>query len=113
MSLFGPQVDRVEFYLNEKNAATFASQGQQRSLVLSYKMAEVALIRDKLDQNPVLLLDDVMSELDSARRSALLQLLSEGVQTFITATNAEFLDKTFLDQARLVELTNERGCSHG
>lgn len=110
MSLFGPQVDRVEFYLNGKNAATFASQGQQRSLVLSYKMAEVALIRDKLDQSPVLLLDDVMSELDSARRSALLQLLSEGVQTFITATNAEILDKAFLDQARLVELTAERGC---
>lgn len=104
MSLYGPQVDRVEFYLNERNVTTFASQGQQRSLVLSYKMAEVSLIRDKLNQNPVLLLDDVMSELDNNRRSALLSLLQQGVQTFITATNAEVFDEALLKQARLVEL---------
>lgn len=104
MSLYGPQVDRVEFFLNGKNASMFASQGQQRSLVLSYKMAEVALIKDKLGQNPVLLLDDVMSELDSNRRDALFSLLSEGIQTFITATNAEMLENTLLKQARIVTL---------
>ena len=108
MSLYGPQVDRVEFYLNRKNASTFASQGQQRSLVLSYKMAEVALIRDKLGQNPVLLLDDVMSELDTIRRRALLSLLTEGIQTFITATNAESIDENLLDKARIVTLSYER-----
>lgn len=102
-SLYGPQVDRIEFYLNKKNASSFASQGQQRSLVLSYKMAEVALIKEKLGQNPLLLLDDVMSELDSDRRSALFSLLSEGIQTFITATNSEVFDKT-LPYARVVEL---------
>lgn len=104
MSLYGPQVDRIEFFLNGKNASLFASQGQQRSLVLSYKMAEVALIKDKLGQNPVLLLDDVMSELDSNRRNALFSLLSEGIQTFITATNAEMLENPLLSQARVVEL---------
>lgn len=104
MSLYGPQVDRIEFYLNGRNASTFASQGQQRSLVLSYKMAEVALIKDKLGQDPVLLLDDVMSELDSDRRAALLSLLSEGIQTFITATNAESFDEKLLQKARLIEL---------
>ena len=102
-SLYGPQVDRIEFYLNKKNASSFASQGQQRSLVLSYKMAEVALIKEKLGQNPLLLLDDVMSELDNDRRSALFSLLSEGIQTFITATNSEVFDKT-LPYARVVEL---------
>ena len=104
MSLYGPQVDRVEFFLNGKNASMFASQGQQRSLVLSYKMAEVALIKDKLGQNPALLLDDVMSELDSNRRDALFSLLSEGIQTFVTATNAEMLENTLLKQARIVTL---------
>ena len=67
-------------------------------------MAEVALIKDKLGQNPVLLLDDVMSELDSNRRDALFSLLSEGIQTFITATNAEMLENDLLKQARIVTL---------
>ena len=113
MSLYGPQIDRIEFYLDKKNASSFASQGQQRSLVLSYKMAEVALIRDKLGQNPLLLLDDVMSELDSDRRSALFSLLSEGIQTFITATNSEAFDEALKKQARVVELGFEGVVSYG
>lgn len=113
MSLYGPQVDQIEFYLNDRNASLYASQGQQRSLVLSYKMAEVALIRDKLNQNPVLLLDDVMSELDNSRRSALFSLLSKGIQTFITATNAELVGDTTLNQARIVELDFNGVVSYG
>lgn len=113
MSLYGPQVDQIEFYLNDRNASLYASQGQQRSLVLSYKMAEVALIRDKLNQNPVLLLDDVMSELDNSRRSALFSLLSKGIQTFITATNAELVGDTALNQARIVELDFNGVVSYG
>lgn len=104
ISLYGPQVDKIEFYLNDKNASLYASQGQQRSLVLSFKMAEVALIKEKFGQSPVLLLDDVMSELDSSRRLALLSLLSEGLQTFITATNAEIVGQALLEQARIVML---------
>lgn len=106
-SLFGPQVDRVEFYLNGRNASMFASQGQQRSLVLSYKMAEVALITDKIGYHPVLLLDDVMSELDIARREQLMSLLSGAVQTFITATNKEYFSPAFLHSSQVVEI--ERG----
>lgn len=113
MSLYGPQVDQIEFYLNDRNASLYASQGQQRSLVLSYKMAEVALIQDKLNQNPVLLLDDVMSELDNSRRSALFSLLSKGIQTFITATNAELVGDTTLNQARIVELDFNGVVSYG
>ena len=67
-------------------------------------MAEVALIKEKLGQNPLLLLDDVMSELDNDRRSALFSLLSEGIQTFITATNSEMFDESLKKQARIVEL---------
>ncbi len=107
-ALFGPHVDRIEFYLDGRNAQTFASQGQQRSLVLSYKMAEVELIRDRLDQAPVLLLDDVMSELDDARRRALLEQIVRSSQTFVTATNAEYFDPALISQARIVEL-RERG----
>ena len=113
MSLYGPQIDRIEFYLDKRNASSFASQGQQRSLVLSYKMAEVALIKEKLGQNPLLLLDDVMSELDNDRRSALFSLLSEGIQTFITATNSEMFDESLKKQARIVELGFDGVVSYG
>ena len=87
----GPQLDGIEFYLDGRCARSFASQGQQRSLVLALKIAEVELIRERLGQAPVLLLDDVMSELDGSRREALLSLMSGETQTFITATNAEAL----------------------
>ena len=108
--LQGPQLDRIEFYLNGRNAHDFASQGQQRSLVLACKIAEVELIAVKLGQTPVLLLDDVMSELDGARREALFSLVSGEVQTFITATNAEALDHALVQDARIVEIGKE---SHG
>lgn len=107
MSLYGPQLDLVEFYLDGLNAQQFASQGQQRSLVLAFKMAQVALIAERLGQNPVLLLDDVMSELDEMRRDALLSLISGEVQTFVTATNAERVSPTLSSLAHVVEIGGE------
>ncbi len=103
-SLFGPHADKIEFYIEGRNADSFASQGQQRSLVLSYKMAEIALIRDKLNQDPILLLDDVMSELDGQRRRELVRLISHNTQTFITSTNLSYFEKEFLDHATIVML---------
>lgn len=107
LSLYGPQVDRVEFYLNGHNASFYASQGQQRSLVLSYKLAQLAFLRDKLAVSPVLLLDDVMSELDSSRRLALLRNISDTTQTFITSTNLDYFTKNFLETADIVTIRRE------
>lgn len=104
VALFGPQLDLIEFYLDGRNAQQFASQGQQRSLVLAFKMAQVALIRDRLGQEPVLLLDDVMSELDASRRDALFSLITGSTQTFVTATNAESVSSELLCGARIVEI---------
>lgn len=105
----GPHLDRLEFYLDGRNASSFASQGQQRSIVLAYKMAELLLLRDRLDQAPILLLDDVLSELDDARRRALLELVSGEVQTFMTATNAERFDLAALPGAAVVRLEADHG----
>lgn len=107
LSLFGPHADQIVFLINGKDASHFASQGQQRSLVLSYKMAEVALLRDRLNQTPVLLLDDVMSELDEQRRSQLIKVISQDIQTFITSTNLSYFDDEFLSNAEIIELTQE------
>ena len=107
LSLFGPHTDQIVFLINGKEASHFASQGQQRSLVLSYKMAEVALLRDRLNQTPVLLLDDVMSELDEQRRTQLIKVISQDIQTFITSTNLSYFDDEFLSNAEIIELTQE------
>ncbi|MDO4442651.1 MAG: DNA replication and repair protein RecF [Slackia sp.] len=103
-SVVGPHRDRVEFFIDGRNATTFASQGQQRSLVLSWKIAEVEIVREMLGVAPVLLLDDVMSELDVRRRHALMGLLENDMQTFITATDTSCFDGALLERARLLEL---------
>ena len=75
---------------------------------LAFKMAQVSLIADRLGQNPVLLLDDVMSELDASRRDALLSLISGEVQTFVTATNAESVTSELSRSARVVTIGDEQ-----
>lgn len=107
LSLFGPHADQIIFLIDGKDASHFASQGQQRSLVLSFKMAEVALLRDRLNQTPILLLDDVMSELDEQRRQQLIRIISQDMQTFITSTNLSYFEEDFLASADIIHLSDE------
>jgi DNA replication and repair protein RecF len=90
-TLSGPHRDDLELLLDGKAARLFASQGQQRSIALSLKLAEVQFLSRKLTESPVLLLDDVLSELDIERQANLLALLDERVQTFVTSTHARDL----------------------
>ena len=103
-SVVGPHADHVEFFIEGRNASMFASQGQQRSLVLAWKIAEVGIVEEMLGVPPVLLLDDVMSELDASRRAALMALVSKGSQVFVTTTDTSFFEETALDAASVVEL---------
>lgn len=86
----GPHRDDLRFFINATDAS-FGSQGQQRSLVLSLKLAEIELIKRITGEAPILLLDDVMSELDNYRQEKLLEVIRENVQTFITTTSIEHL----------------------
>lgn len=110
-ALWGPHADAVAFFVDGKNAALFASQGQQRSLVLAFKLAEVALVREMTGQQPVLLLDDVMSELDAVRRDALVEFIEGDIQTFITTTNLGYFSPRLLERANVVRLGKEGGIS--
>ena len=103
-SLLGPHNDKIAFYLAGRDASAFASQGQQRSIVLAWKLAEVELVRQTLGANPVLLLDDVMSELDETRRDTLVNFASDDIQTFITATDLTTFNPTLLERARIIQL---------
>nr|WP_242855941.1 hypothetical protein [Ruminiclostridium josui] len=77
--------------MNGKSLKLYGSQGQQRSAVLSLKIAEIELVKKETNQYPVLLLDDVMSELDNNRQKYLMESIKE-VQTFITCTSIEHFD---------------------
>lgn len=107
-ALVGPHADRIEFFVEGRPVGVYGSQGQQRSAVLAFKLAEVALICDLLGQQPVLLLDDVMSELDEQRRRALVKFVSGDIQTFITTANLAYFDEDLLAAARVVRLPLER-----
>ncbi len=88
----GPHRDELELNLNGANVRSFGSQGQQRTAALSLKLSELELIKAETGENPVLLLDDVLSELDEPRQRALLEAMS-GCQTFLTCTTLEGLKR--------------------
>lgn len=102
MTLVGPQRDDVVFCIAGRDARTFGSQGQQRSVVLAWKMAEVAIAREVLGEQPLLLLDDVMSELDSTRRAAMTRFVQGGIQTVVTTTNLAYFPPELLGQAEVI-----------
>ena len=106
-SLIGPHADKVVFCINKKNVGLYGSQGQQRSLVLSIKLAEVAIIEEFKKQKPILLLDDVMSELDENRRRCLLEFITDDLQTFITTTHLEYFPHSIISNAHTISLAKE------
>ena len=81
----GPHRDDISFLINGIDARKYGSQGQQRTVALSLKMAEIKLVKKIINDNPVLLLDDVMSELDTDRRNSLIEEIRD-IQTIITCT---------------------------
>lgn len=85
---YGPHRDDLVFWLNGQEARVYGSQGQQRTAALSAKLAELSLIRNRLGEDPVLLLDDVLSELDTHRQQALWETAGQ-VQTLLTCTAAD------------------------
>lgn len=101
VSLIGPQRDDVRFLIGQTDARTYASQGQQRTAVLALKLAELRFLWEETAENPVLLLDDVLSELDERRRTFLLHAVADNVQTFVTAVQAEPLPAHLLERSRV------------
>lgn len=104
VTLVGPHRDDVLFKINDKDARSFASQGQQRTVALAWKLAEVSVVTSVLSRTPILILDDVMSELDSTRRAALTDLIQRDIQTFVTTTNTGYFDPELLSSALVVPI---------
>lgn len=98
-TLIGPHRDDFSLRINGIDVQTFGSQGQQRTAALSLKLAEIELIKEEVGEYPVLLLDDVLSELDEQRQTLLLETIQDKVQTFVSSTGVEGLKHQVLQQA--------------
>lgn len=95
-SCVGPHRDDIELKINNTDATKFASQGQQRTLVLSLKLSELEIIKEKTGFYPILLLDDVLAELDDVRQNYLLKSIDENIQTIITSVDTLLFEQEFL-----------------
>jgi len=105
-TLIGPHRDDLLFYVNTKNVQTYGSQGQQRTTALSLKLAEIELIRTEVGEYPILLLDDVLSELDDSRQSHLLNTIEGKVQTFVSTTSVDGINHETLKKAEMFYVKN-------
>jgi len=101
----GPHRDDMSLLLNGHESQDTASRGENRTMILALKIIELQLIAAARDQAPLLLLDDVFSELDGSRRQALTSFLSE-YQTFITTTDADVVVKHFIDSCNIIPLSS-------
>lgn len=105
-TLVGPHRDDMLFYINGKEAHVFGSQGQQRTTALSVKLAELELICEEVGEYPILLLDDVLSELDQYRQTQLIETMQSKVQTFITTTGIESVNFNRIGDAAIFQVRN-------
>ncbi|HEY9888299.1 MAG TPA: DNA replication/repair protein RecF [Candidatus Obscuribacterales bacterium] len=104
-SLVGPHRDDIEFTINGTPARQYGSQGQQRTLVLALKLAELELIESVVGEPPLLLLDDVLAELDLNRQNQLLDAIQDRFQTLITTTHLGSFEAQWLQASQILQVS--------
>jgi len=104
VTVIGPHRDDLELRLDGEAAAVYASRGQARSIALALKLAEAGFVSEATGRTPVLALDDVLSELDRERRRLVLEAVAGCEQVFLTTTDLDFVDRSFLEQASRYEV---------
>lgn len=108
VSMVGPQRDDIRFVIDGRDLRAYGSQGQQRTAVLACKLAEIAYMEEEVGEPPILLLDDVMSELDSTRRNFLVTAVQDRVQTFITSAHLGDLGEEIVKKAEVFHIRSGR-----
>ncbi len=106
VTLIGPHKDDFIFLMNDKDIKKYGSQGQQRMCILSLKLSEIEIFKKESNDNPILLLDDVFSELDDEKKNNLLKNISKNIQTIITTTDLNNIDEKIIKKAKLLEIDN-------
>lgn len=102
----GPHRDDIVFFINQNEATKYASQGQQRTVVLALKLSELDIITTKTGDEPILLLDDVLAELDDLRQNYLLKSINQNTQTIITSVDTILFEDEFLKDVNIYKIEN-------
>ena len=105
-TLFGPHKDDFAFFNGQNDMKYFGSQGQQRSAVLALKLAEIKIFKDKTKENPILLLDDIFSELDDIKKNNVIKYIKSGIQTIITTTDLNQINEELLLDSYIYKIDN-------
>jgi DNA replication and repair protein RecF len=108
MTLTGPHRDDLRFFDGQVDLHLYGSRGQQRTAILALKLAQVDWMVQSTGEQPILLLDDVMSELDAERRCYLCRQLAQVEQAIVTTTDLEALTPDLLEQATLYRVSQGR-----
>ena len=106
VTLFGPHRDDFDFYLHDENLKLYGSQGQQRVAILSLKLSEISIFKEVKGYYPIVLLDDIFSELDIDKRKRVINYLDKEIQTIITTTDLNNLDDELVSKARIFRVEN-------
>ncbi len=106
ITLIGPHRDDFSFWLNNNNLKYIGSQGQQRVAVLSFKIAEIEVFKNNINNYPILLLDDIFSELDEKKINNIMKYIDEKFQTIITTTDIRNIKKQIIKRAKIFEIEN-------
>lgn len=105
-SLYGPHRDDFSFFLTNKDLSIYGSQGQLRCAMISYKLSELEIFKKYKNEYPILLLDDVFSELDLTKRNNIIKYLKDDIQTIITTTDIDMIDKKIVNKAKIITIDN-------
>lgn len=105
-TIFGPHRDDFYFYIDDNEIKEYGSQGQQRLAVLCLKFAEIELFKEKTGEFPILLLDDIFSELDEIKKNNIIKYMNNDIQTFITTTDLNNIDSKLLKYSNIFTIEN-------
>lgn len=106
MTLYGPHRDDLKFYLGEEDIKLFGSQGQQKLVMIAFKLAEIEIFKDLTSFNPVILFDDVFSELDVYKKNKLIKYIPDDMQVIITSNDTRGIKKSLLDRSTIYNIEN-------
>jgi len=113
ITLTGPHRDDFLFSLNGMDMKNYASQGQQRMAIIAFKICELFIFKDILDSYPVLLLDDIFSEIDTKKRNKIIKFLKSDIQTIITTTDINDINDDLLKDASIYMINNNKVTKKG
>lgn len=104
MTLYGPHRDDLRFMIGEDDIKLYGSQGQQKVAIIALKLSEISIFRNLIKSSPIILLDDVFSELDVKTRNKLIKYIDDDIQVIITTNDTRGINRKFLETAKIFKV---------